>query len=645
MIQTDPKTDRGQALYKMYPGAITQMVKNRKEQWFQSPQYKGLQNNCKQMDQYIDNNSPATTTFMSDIVPLTIRRAYIEFSALFHKFLETDPLFSVRRNSKISEEQEHNIIAALVDNLEKTYFRERCLLWNIDHIVRYGTAITYSFAVDDYNANSLLTVKGEDGYASGDYVQQKQEGDKAVVSIPIHPLNVIMDSRANYMVQPDYMGFIGDISVASIATLLNNPSYIKENLKKVLELCKQGFPDEHWWGGPSHEKKDFSRGHSNISYLWTRLPIEGNEDDPQFYATETIGEDLVRINENTLDDNTIPIAIMRILPRQYTWYGNSPLVDKICIQNLQYWLINTRIESTMRQMDRIIFYRDGGLDVEAINSRHQTNGLVPFRGTQKLEELLYAPNIAPQGMNEAQELTELMRREDQDSSAMPNFNPQAEGGPTNKTLGGAQMMASIGELKMTFFTNGMCIGFKDIAKQQVVLLRNIVGDTIETTQGKQIPKSHLLGPVMFAVKISNVFNYIREAIDSQNRLTQLINFRATKIKQFAAIKLSQYITDWQRNSLKRESIDDYQDSNLLKQLEDAELKALLAPPPQPQPQKPSESISFKDLPPQGQVQMAAQAGIQITPPQPMGVPPQAPQAAMPQSVGATSPAPIIPGAK
>jgi len=34
---------------------------------------------------------------------------------------------------------------------------------------------------------------------------------------------------------------------------------------------------------------------------------------------------------------------------------------------------------------------------------------------------------------------------------------------------------------------------------------------------------------------------------------------------------------------------------------------------QPQQEKPNESISLKDLPPAGQVQMAAQAGIQISP--------------------------------
>lgn len=38
-----------------------------------------------------------------------------------------------------------------------------------------------------------------------------------------------------------------------------------------------------------------------------------------------------------------------------------------------------------------------------------------------------------------------------------------------------------------------------------------------------------------------------------------------------------------------------------------------AAPPQPEPKQPSESISYKDLPPEGKAQMAAKAGIDITP--------------------------------
>lgn len=647
MIQTQEGIDRGTALFQKFEGAITQLVTNRKKQWFDSPQSKGLQNNCKQMDQYIDNMSPAVSTFLSDITPQIIRRGYNEFSALFNKFLETDPLFSVRRNSKISEEQEHSIITVLTDNLEKTYFRERCLHWNIDSIVRYGTACTYSFATNNYNANSLMTIKGEDGYDGEDFKQVYGKGENAIISTPIHPLNIIMDSRANFMVSPDYMGFIGDIAVSNIAVLLDNKSYITKNLKEVFEQCKQGLPDDHWYGGPTKDKKDFSRGHSNITYLWTRLPFEGNEDDPNWYVIERIGDKIIRIEDNVLDDNTIPLSIMRILPRQYTWYGNSPLVDKICIQNLMYWLLNTQVESTARMMDRLVFVRSGGLDIEAINSRHLTGGVVYYQGQESLEKLVYAPEMPKTGFGECSELMSIMRREDQDSSAMPNFNPQAEGGPTNKTLGGAQMMASIGEIKMTNLVNQMAIGLKDTAKHQIVLMRNISGDTIQTTQGASIPKAHLLGPILFATKISNVFNYIREGIDSQNRLTQLINYLATKRPEFGAINFGTYLKDWVRNSLKRESIGDYVDEAALKQIAESMKQAALNPQPAQKPveEKPSLSIAYRDLPPEGQIQAAAKAGIQITAPI-IGVPPQAPQAAyQPNGGGTPAPTPNIPGAQ
>jgi hypothetical protein len=582
MIQFAEGVDRGRALFQKYPGAVKAIVESRKKQYFDSKQYAGLKNNCRAMDQYIDNNSPAVSTFISDVTPPVIRKAYIEFTSLFSKFLETDPLFSVRRTKKISPQQEHDIISTLNDNLEKTYFREKCLHWNIDHIIRYGTTVTYSFASSDYNANSLMTIKGDDN-EFGEYSQVVGKGENVVISTPVHPLNTIVDPRANFQVNADFMGFIGDISVSSIRTLMENEAYVQANLKKVFEQAKQGLPDEHWYSGAvESERRDYSRGHCNITYMWTRIPIEGNEDDPTWYCVESIGGEIIRIEENPLDGNTIPLAIQRILPRQYTWYGNTPLQDKICVQNMEYWLINATIESTTRLMDRLIFYRQGELDVEAINSRHQTGGMIPYKGQeQDLSKLVFSPALPNVSFRESDWLMQEMRRQDQDTSAIPNFNPQSEGGPTNKTLGGAQMMASIGEMKAGWFVNQFAIGLKDVAKQQIVLMRNIVDEEIALSDGQTVQKTSLLGDINFSVKISNVYNYIREGIDSMNRLSQLINFKATKLPEFAAVKTSQFVEDWVRNAVKRENIEDYVDSDMLRQIEEKGQQAAIAPPAAP----------------------------------------------------------------
>jgi hypothetical protein len=620
MIRTPEGVDRGKSLFQMYEGAITAMFIQRKNQWFQSPQYRGLQNNCRQMDQYIDNNSPAVSTFISDISPQTIRRGYHEYVSLFAKFLETDPLFSVRRTAGMNAENESKIISILTDNLQKTYFRELCLQWNIDHIVRYGTSVTYTYAVNDHDANALMTVKTD----TGDYEQVEQGGDNAVLSTAVHPLNTIQDPRSNFMVKPDFEGFIGDICVSNIAVLLENENYITKNLRAVFEQCKNGLPDEHWFSGTGIDaRRDYGKGHSNITHFWTRLGFEGNEDDPTKYYIEAIGDKIIRIEENDLDDNIVPLAIQRILPRQYTWYGNSPLVDKISIQNMQYWLINTVVESTARLQDRIVLYREGELDVEAINSRHQTGGFVPVKSQQQdLSRLMFSPALPNVAYRESDWLMQEMRREDQESSAMPNFNPMSAGGPTNKTLGGAQMMASIGETKMASMVGQMCAGLADVAKHQIALLKSSNRDDISLTSGEVFPKEVLLGKYNFSVKTSNVFNYMRESQDAENRMNQHINRMATGLPHFKAVKIGSLIKDCFRNGLKRETIDDYVDVKLLDKVDEQFAQLALAHPPAQQKQEqpkeqdkkaPSTSISFKDLPVDGQVQMAAQAGIMLKP--------------------------------
>jgi hypothetical protein len=582
MIQVEEGQDRGQALYGMFPSAIAAMAKKRVETYFSSPQYSGLKNNCRMMDLYIDNAAPSVASMISDITPPTIRRAYNEFSSLFHKFLETDPLFSAVKTEKVPEISRRAAQMVVNDNLDKTYYRERSLIWTIDDIIRYGTAVTYSFGTSDYNANSLMTVKGDE---YGDYSQVYGAGENVAVSTPIHPLNTIVDPRASFQTAPEYVGFIGDICFSAIKKLGENPAYIGENIKKVIAEGKNGLPSEYWYAGEGKDRvNDYSKGHSNIIYLWMRLPFDGNEDDPTWYAIEMIGNYIIRIEENPLDGNTIPLAIKRIFPRKYQWYGNSPLIDKISVQNLQYLLINTTVESTTRLMDRMIIYREGSLDVESISSRHQTGGLIPYRGQeQNLDKLMYGVQLPAVGFRESDWLMQEMRREDQETSMIPNFNPQSEGGPTNKTLGGAQMMASIGEMRASFLVNQMCVGMKDVAKHQLVILRNIIADEIQTMSGQVIPKEQILGDVTFNIKISNVYNYIREGIDAENRLNNLINRRATQIPQFMAIPLGPMIKDSLRNGLKRENISDYVNEELLDALDQRDAQSVMQPPAPPMP--------------------------------------------------------------
>lgn len=576
MIRVPEGMDRGTALYKMYPGAVTQMVLKNKTTWFSSQQYKALRNNCTLMDQYIDKKNPSVATYMSDISPQLIRRGYHEYTALLDKFFENEPMFSIRRNSGIPPESESAIISLLSDNIEKTYYRERCFSWTKDHIVRYGTAVTYTYAVDDFNSNSLLTVKSPD---ENSYTQQYQEGQPAVISTPIHPLNIIIDPATNFMMPYGFLGILSSICISGMYMLLDNPLYNQNELKEAIEKAKSGYADEHWFSGENKDRKDFTKGEANISYIWTKLPFEGNEDDNRWYAVEEVAGKIIRIEENVLDGNTIPVSISRILPRQYTWYGNSPLCDKIALQNLQHWQINSYIESMARLNDRIVLYSDGDLDATALNSRHTNGGLVPYRGNKTdLSTLMYSPNLGSTAFRENDWLMQFTRREDQDSSAIPNFNPQSEGGPTNKTLGGAQMMASIGEMKMAKYVSDMAIGLKDVAKHQHVMLINMIPDD-------EPVKPLLLGDVSFSVKTSNVFNYIREGIDAQNRISQLINWLATGRPEFNGIKLDSYIKEWVRATSKREDIDDYYDENMAQPVQSpmpgSPAPAMANQPPQP----------------------------------------------------------------
>lgn len=551
MIQIPEGIDRGKFLIERFPDAVKDMVIRRKQEYFGSRQYKALKNNCQIMDMYIDNKEGNMNSGMSNVAPKIIRKAYHDYQALFHKFFENNPFFSVRRSSDMTPEDVSAITQILAENTEKTEYRDQCFSWTIDHITRYGTSATYSFAVDDLNSNSYTTVKSEGAYGDSTYQQQYRNGEIAAISIPIHPLNVIIDPHCNFMTLPDYKGLLLDIYMSNLAELAHNPNYINSAVNKAFRQIKDGMPDEYWYNGSYTDKMDFSKGHGSICYLWTRLPFEGNEADPTIYAIEEIAGEIIRIEENTLDDGTIPLAITRTLPRQFDWFGNTPLLEKISLQNLQHWTFNTMIESTAKAMDRLIFYRAGSIDEYAINSRHQTGGLVPYRGEElDLSRLMYAPKLDNIPFRDMDYLVQLARREDQETSVMPNFNPQSEGGPTNKTLGGAKMMASIGELRFSKHVLDVAKGQKVVGSNQISLLKNVMSDSDPRKQF--ITKQHCI-----EVKTANVFNYVSDTIEAGNRLTEAINYTKTGIPEFAGFKFKTFIEDWLRATTKHDDIDEY----------------------------------------------------------------------------------------
>jgi hypothetical protein len=438
----------------------------------------------------------------------------------------------------------------LGENCEKTKYRESCFTWTVDHIARYGTAATYTFGANDHNSNMLNAVNDSEAYEDSTYSQVYSSYAPSAISVPIHPLNVVIDPNTNYMNRPDYKGFLADIYISNLSQLIDNEFYNPESVRKAIELIKDGFPDEYWFNGEFSERKDYSKGHASICYLWTRLPIEGNEDDPTLYAVEEIASEVIRIEENTLNE-TIPVAITRTFPRQHEWFGNTPLLDKVSLQNLQSWLVNTFVEGTAKSMDRIVFYKAGDLPVEAMNSRHSNGGLVPYRGNEvDLSRLMHPVDLNNNSFRDFDWLMQYVRREDQDTSTIPNFNPQSEGGPTNKTLGGAQMIASIGEMRMSKHVLDVSTGQKEVGNHHIAVLKNIMSDDNEISR---IIKSQLC----IEVKTSNVFNYQRDAIDTQNRLTQAINYLSTTLPEFQQLNLTQFIKDWLRATTKNDDIDAY----------------------------------------------------------------------------------------
>jgi hypothetical protein len=376
------------------------------------------------------------------------------------------------------------------------------------------------------------------------------------------------------------------------------------------------------------EKQGQTKRHTNISYLLLTLPIKDNEDDPNWYCVEMVNDKIIKIEANALDFNTIPITTCALIPRLYNWTGNTPLEDKIAIQNMMIWLINTEVESTMKLTDRIVLYREGELDVAAVNNRHRTGGFVPYKGQeQDLSRLLFSPQFQDTARGNVDWLVREMRQEDQESSPVVNMqNKYNQGGMNNSTLGAAQMQAGIGEMLVSNQVKCLVKGLKQSFIHQLELLKQTAtSEGVKIGEQKVVDKAALLPKLEVTIKTSNVYTYSQDAQDTQNQITQIINYKATKLPEFNAIKLKPQIERLIRAYVKREDVAEYIDDDVFKQIE--QQAANPQPPQPPPPPPPSLSINLNELTPNERAQALQQRGIradQVGLGAMPGQPPQAP---------------------
>jgi hypothetical protein len=516
---------------------------------------KDLENRCKLIDDAIDLRFPDNESFISELAPPVVGKDYRETNAFLTKYFENDPITTFLPAGSTSKQVAENAQTTVHNNYAITKYRDECLPLLFDNLARYGTSVCFSQFNLNYNGCGLQT--SYSGNGDTPYPRVRVLGKPAVQNYSIHPLNYFQDATANSCGRNSLKGFIDQWYVADLFRYIDNPLYIQDSLKRVIESCKKGQRDEFWYGnehggGEKSDIRDYTRATFNPLRFWTYLRFEGNENDETTYYVEIVNKELIRCHPNDHDYNLIPLEVGVYFPRPDTWYGNSNPETKMAFQNLKNWLINAKVEDVMKASDRIILTRRGnGVDVADIDNRHQYGGFVFTDSQEDLSRLMYPLNFQSSNQRDYDWLNREINQMIQESSASVNLsNKYNEGGMNNQTLGAAQMQAGMGEVMLGWPMR--CVGgfLNRISDNNIKLLTQYLGDTVTMRKSamhevENIAKKDIIGEFSYENKSTVFINEKSDRMDKANVINQLINWMGSIAgDQFKDINLDPFKRDF-----------------------------------------------------------------------------------------------------
>lgn len=169
------------------------------------------------------------------------------------------------------------------------------------------------------------------------------------------------------------------------------------------------------------------------------------------------------------------------------------------------------------------------------------------------------------------------------------------------------MAQGIGEMLTGQYIKNINHGLAEIANQRLVLERAVSTEKINAGNGVTVSKEKILGKVKHSVVMSDFYNYLKALQEATNAITSIINWKATKIPEANGFHIEEFFENWARATAKRKTVTEFYDKKAAKAAVDSAAKQ------QPPQEKPSISISFKDMPPDAQAQLLKQIGIDAGP--------------------------------
>jgi hypothetical protein len=531
--------------------------------YFDSDCYKQLDNKLKTM-QNCANLKPATQKFndwqSSVSFPIVKERMLLRRAILSANYRAPE-IFSLSPIGGTSYENASKAQATLNLNMRHTRYREKSLKPGADAASKFGFFVSYTY----WKRTGKPEMRTTFNSATRLYERKRtQEGYENVYTCNIKARDYFQNPDIADPEESDFQGHIRRVHISDLVPLLNDGSYITENVKKVLEEARKGMVK----GMVSNrEKDDFvkydeKRHYIDIYRIEGKINIKGNEEDGETYVTEIVGDTIIRLSREDYDRNMRSYVVTCIDKSSKYWFGVTDAEYVVTHENYLNTILSMNLDNAMRAINQYIFYNKESISPSELANIQRNGGLIGVDTNETpINQLINAFQPGSIDMNPAQFAVNAVQQSIQSMSTKADLSRKPnEGGPTNKTATAANIIAGQGDLLEADLLENFDFGIIRQGFVTMIMLQQFLPQLFyirpnAKQKEQEIEKWKILGDFDFDIQSTMQKNQANELMRLQNIVTWWLNIAQNPILQGAAVNILPLIKEiWNKADVPSDEI-------------------------------------------------------------------------------------------
>lgn len=549
---------------------------DRVDNYFQSPASSTLKNRKNRLTNSIDmkfhneksGGGRLKNAWRSKIAVPLVRDAFVTKRAAVNSAFAADPIWTISPDSSTIYESAENMQSLMTCNARNTNYREKCLRSIIDTCCRWGAAATFSYfrtsASQAYRTIPQMVGGKHTGGYDRAYLPRKKAG---VYSVSMNIDNYFQDPTVPDPEESSYQGYIEDVRLSDLIAdyQSNKDAFVTKNFRKMVEEAKKdAFKDDHY-SAPGEKRTDLNWFSVPVRHWWGKLNIKGNEDDYRNYYIQKVGQYIIRIQENPIDNDVVPIDIFTFDKRPEHWWGNVSTETQLPAETYMHFALNMAADSGLQALRKFVFY-DKGMDIDMaeLNRAAKSGGFVgmePKNGMdmKKAFNQFQFTDVSTSNLDFIlREVKEGAQRgvESVDYSRAPN-----QGGLQNKTAYASSMLEQKGDQKEAYFLTMFAYGLSGNGRTISTLLQQRAPNKFQIrpdprNKPKALMKYEILGDYSYQVNTSLTRTKQQQVTNLLNVLTAIQNFSGQPHPSWMNVNISEIQKKWLKQIDEQIDVDD-----------------------------------------------------------------------------------------